>query len=767
VIGRKEVYRTLTIALLLLAARAGPVIAQRPDLETVIEVRVAGNQRLSANAILADVRTRVGEVYDETIVKDDQRRLLQTGRFESVTATRTQTDKGVIVTFVVVERPVVTAVIFEGNKAFTDSALAKDLTFGVSDAVNLFAIESGRQAILNKYRSRGHHEARVTLDMTALREERRVIYHIVEGPRVVVRKIRFKGNKFFSTWKLRQRVGVSARIWPFKRGYLDKEQMERDVHTIRNLYVSKGFLDAKVGRILTLSDEGKKVTVTFVIDEGPRYRVNRILFEGNEVFSDEQLSRRLSLAPGEYLTTLTLQRDVGKVQDTYGELGYIEAEVWAEKLYKEQPGIVDLVFQVKEANKYLVGKIMIRGNTFTQSRVIRRELGIYPRQPVNTVAMGESRRRLLETGLFRGVVIRPVGKEPDIRDVWVQVEESETAQFLLGASLSSNVGLLGNIGLTQRNFDILRFPTSWSDVTSGRAWRGAGQTFSLSVEPGTELSRFHVDWFEPALFDRPYSLGTKGFLFTRGREKYDETRFGGVVSLGHMFKNRWYGELAARVEGVDINDLDSGAPPEVVRDRGSHMLVGLKGTLVRDRTDSRWLPSTGDRLRISYEQMVGDFNFGRGVGEYRIYGTLYVDPTNRKHILAGRLGVGHIFGSAPVFERFYGGGHGSVRGFEYRGISPRSRGTNDQIGGDLMLFAGAEYEFPLIGEHLRGVVFVDSGTVEDTFEITTYRVSAGLGLRWIVPLLGPVPMNLDFGFPISKHGKDDTEIFSFSIGWMF
>jgi len=278
---------------------------------------------------------------------------------------------------------------------------------------------------------------------------------------------------------------------------------------------------------------------------------------------------------------------------------------------------------------------------------------------------------------------------------------------------------------------------------------------------------FDIAWFEPCLFDRPYSLGNKVFVFNYQRETYDETRYGDVVSFGHRFKNRWYGELASRVEGVRLDKLDHDAPPEVVADAGSHLLVGMKGTLVKDRTDSRWMPSTGDRFRFSYEQVVGGYTFGRDTAEYRIFRTLYVDALDRKHVLSGRVSAGNIIGDAPVFERFYGGGIGSIRGFDYRGISPRSKGTDEQIGGDFMTFAGCEYEFPIFGKELRGAVFLDSGTVEDTFTITTYRVSAGAGLRWVIPLFGPVPMSLDFGFPISKDRQDDTQLVSFSLGWTF
>jgi outer membrane protein insertion porin family len=749
----------------------------------VVEVRVQGNKQLSANAVLIHVKTRPGQPFSEDVVKADERRLLETGRFDSVVATRTQTDKGVLVVFTVVERPLVARLIFQGNKAIKRSELVKELTFGEGGPLSAFSVESGRQALLNKYKSSGYHFASVTVDKAALDAQRAVIYRIVEGPKVRVRKIRFEGNEYFGNFKLKQSIGTSARFWPLVDGYLDTEQIAQDVLKIRNLYLADGYLDAEVGRLMKFSEDRKDVTVTFLIKEGQRYRVNEVVFKGNSVFASQELAGRVKLGQGEFFTQLALQRDLKKVRDTYGELGYIEASVqssrqfldptaeppkWATHLGK--PALLNVIFEIKESDQFRVGRVDIRGNTVTQGRVIRRTLRIFPEQLFNAVALEESRKRLVESRLFEEVSITPTGRAPGARDVTVQVTEGRTAQFLIGAGISTNSGLLGTVSFTQRNFDILKWPTGWKQFIKAQAFKGAGQTLRIVAEPGTELMRFHIEWFEPALFDRPYSLGTQVFLFNRMRESYDETRYGGVVSFGHRFKNRWYGELATRAEGVRIDDLDDDAPPEVIEDEGSHFLTGFKGSLIRDRTDSRWMPSAGDRIELSAEQVVGSHEFVRANGQYRIYRTVYVDAMDRKHILAGRAAVGHIFGGAPVFERFYGGGIGSVRGFKYRGISPRSKGTDEQIGGEFMIFAGAEYSFPIIGtegQQLRGVVFLDSGTVEEDFGIETYRVSAGVGVRWVIPLFGPVPMAFDFGFPISKDDDDDDQIFSFSVGWSF
>jgi len=743
--------------------------------ERIEAIEVTGNEQIPDEAVLGYVKTRTGEIYDEQRIERDVQALLESGRFKSARASVSRSATGVTVTFHVTERPLVSALAFEGNKSIKDSELAAVLSFGTYSPLDRFDIRTGRETILAKYRSEGFHFAEVTLDEQALTERNEVIYRIVEGPRVYLRKVDFRGNEHFSDFKLALKTDSSAGVWlfslPVVPGKLDTDKVQQDIQTIRGMYRAEGFLEAEVDRILEFSDDKRRVTLNFVIDEGPRYVVSDVTFKGNSIFTDEELTRRISLGVGGFYTSLGMKRDVQKLKDGYGELGFVDTQVNGNYVYKTERGQVDLVFTIDEGVQQRVGQITIRGNEETQSRVIRREMRVFPDQLYNTVAVDESRRRLLETNLFEDVEIRRIPRGPDVSDIVVDVEERQTSRLAIGAGLSTRDGLIGTVDFTQQNFDIFGWPKSWKEFIHGKSFKGAGQTLRIVAEPGTEIMRFRVEWFEPYLMDQPYSLGLSSFLFTRQRSTYDETRVGGIVSVGHRFKNRWYGELATRIEGIQIDSLDTDAPPEVIADRGSHAVVGLKGSLTKDRTDSRWLPSEGDRFRLSYEQVVGDFNFGRANGDYRRYWTVYVDSLDRKHIIAARLSVGQIFGDAPVFERFYGGGIGSIRGFEYRGISPRSKGTNKVIGGETMFFAGAEYTFPIIGTpregQIRGVLFLDTGTVEEDFSLTTYRASIGAGIRWTVPFFGPIPISLDFGFPLSKGDEDDEQVFSFSLGWTF
>ena len=199
--------------------------------------------------------------------------------------------------------------------------------------------------------------------------------------------------------------------------------------------------------------------------------------------------------------------------------------------------------------------------------------------------------------------------------------------------------------------------------------------------------------------------------------------------------------------------------------------MSFQGRLVLNRTDRRFSPRRGDVLSLSYEQAVGDFTFGKLQAKYRWYKTLRVDELDRASVLALKAQVGYIVGDAPVFERFYAGGLGSLRGFEFRGVTPRDGPPFDddqRIGGQFKALAGAEYSFPLFAKTIRGVVFTDMGTVEEDFELTSWRASAGFGVRiFIENYFGPIPLEFNLAFPLAKDDDDDMQAFSFAIGITF
>jgi outer membrane protein assembly factor BamA len=439
--------------------------------------------------------------------------------------------------------------------------------------------------------------------------------------------------------------------------------------------------------------------------------------------------------------------------------------------FTDEAGLVDVTFKVEEGAPVRIGDIRIEGNRLTQDKVLRRELRFFPEEPVNTKLIDRARRRLEGTGLYKpgSVQITTIPtKTPEVVDVLVRVEEADTTNLILGAGISSNSGIVGNISLVQRNFDLTDWPKSPQDFWKGEAFRGAGQLLQIVLEPGTELQRYRVDFRDPHLGDTDYSFSTSLFYFDRGRDSYDERRIGGAIGFGRELSENLQAFLNLRLENINISNIDLDVPRDVLDVKGSSNLTSVEVGLVRDTTDSLLFPSEGYRASGSLEQagaLGGNYTFTRAVLDGRKYWTVTRDVLDRRSVLSVHGRVGGIFGDAPIFERFFAGGQGSLRGFEYRGIGPYKRGTN--VGGDFLALASAEYQFPIFEKTLSGVFFLDTGTVERNISMSAWRASAGVGVRFTVPFFGPVPFALDFGFPISKGKDDETELFSFSIGTSF
>ncbi len=758
---------------LLLAAAAG---GQVPDQTIVGAVHFEGLARVSETFCRGQVVTTAGQPFSQTLLDEDVRRLKRSGKFLSVGTTTDLQAGQLSVTFVVVERPVIQSIEFLGNVKYSDTELLRDLDLAPGDPLSVFAVRQRLAELQQRYQDAGHADIRVSVDEAALRDEQRIVFTIEEGPRVRLREIAFEGNTRFPEGELRRKTTASTYLPLLRTGDFNPEAAERDAAGLQNFYRDRGFLDARTSYRTDNLGPAEDLRLVFMIEEGTQYHIGEIRFEDHAACSEAELQSAMQLQPGAVMRQDWLRADLETLRRRYGELGYLYATLQAVPDFTETPGEVRLTIRITEGRSYTINSIPIRGNQQTQDRVIRRELAFFPTELFDTSKVERSEKNLRSTGLFQLVTITPVGNDPEGRSALVDVVESDqTTNFIVGGGIGSNSGVAGTVSFEARNFDLFDWPVSWGEFFRGRSFRGAGQYFRTEFSPGSDVSSFRIDFREPYLLNRPVRLGTSLYLFERGREEYDEERLGGLVSLGKTLESGplqdWSTEVAFRLEDVKIGDLEFW-PAEDIRDaEGHNLIMSVQGRLVRNRTDQRFFPTEGDLLSLSYEQAFGDFTFGKAQASYKWYKTLRMDAQNRPGVLGLKGEAGYIVGDAPVFERFYAGGLGSLRGFEYRGVTPRDGPFFDddqRIGGDFELLAGAEYAFPLFSDTFRGVVFSDMGTIEEGFELTDWRASVGFGVRiFIENFLGPIPIELNLALPIAKDGNDDTQVFSFAIGLTF
>jgi outer membrane protein assembly factor BamA len=220
-----------------------------------------------------------------------------------------------------------------------------------------------------------------------------------------------------------------------------------------------------------------------------------------------------------------------------------------------------------------------------------------------------------------------------------------------------------------------------------------------------------------------------------------------------------------RLEQVSIFDVPFYYPPAITEDVGDDFLAGARLAANYDSRDNYLRPSAGMQFEAGYEQIFGDHVYPLFSLEGSRYFTVYQRPDGSgKHVVAARSQTYFTQTNAPVYERFYAGGFRSLRGFAFRGVGPFELGLN--TGGTFSFLNSVEYQVPVLAsDKLFAVAFVDSGTVEEKIKILDYRVSAGVGLRIQVPMFGPVPIALDFGFPIVKADQDQRQMFSFWLGF--
>ncbi|QGJ71741.1 Hypothetical protein PBC10988_34480 [Planctomycetales bacterium 10988] len=352
------------------------------------------------------------------------------------------------------------------------------------------------------------------------------------------------------------------------------------------------------------------------------------------------------------------------------------------------------------------------------------------------------------------------------QDLNVTVEETETGRLSFGVGVNSDAGLIGQVTVDEQNFDWLRFPRGWADFRDGQAFRGGGQRFRLEAVPGTDVSRYVVSLTEPYAFDTAYSLSVSGSYYTRFYDDWEENRTGGRVAIGRAITHDLSLSFAFRGEDVEIRDPTVPTPPELAEAVGNNTLLGFRVSLTHDTRDSTFLPTEGHYFETSFEQVLGDFVYPRFSAEYRQYfllGQRFDGSGRRTLTVGGQMGI--TGEDTPIYDRFYAGGYRTLRGFDFRGVTPRSLGVG--VGGDFMAIGTVEYQMPITANDLfRGVVFLDAGTVEDEVEIDwdNFRVAPGVGFLVSIQALGPAPLAFYFGFPIATGEGDDERIFTFSLG---
>jgi outer membrane protein assembly complex protein YaeT len=765
----------LSVAALCLSAPTLLAQPGSPNRLIVADVLFDGVRNIPIEKAMLYLQTKKGQEYSDRVAQDDVSRLAASHLCKPLSVRTEPTGDGrVNVIFIVQEfRGVVREVEFVHAKHIDIKEL-REMTrvrrgMPLDPTMNQLACFE----IQEHLKTQGYYFANVSLIEGYHESHDRVIFNITEGPKVRVRSVHFVGqSELANEARLRTQIDTSRAFLQTWGGAFNPRMVDSDVFKLEEYYRNNGYLKAHVSRELRFSDDFKFVDITFHVQEGIRYRVQDYSLVGSKQFRTEELQSFMTLKKGEYFNAGEINKNISYITDYEGWRGYHADVKMIPTEVPDAPGLMRMQFLVDDKDQTKVGEIIVVGNTVTQDRVIRRMLqGLQPGQVLHYPELKIAERDLARLNIFemnpeKGIrpTLQVLDSPGPFKDILVKVEETRTGSLMLGAGINSDNGFVGSIVLNERNFDLFRWPTSFADFFDGRAFRGAGQELRIEAVPGTQIQRYTVSIREPYLFDQPYSLMTSGYYRDRIFAEYTEGRVGGRVDLGHQFTKEWGASLSFRGENVNVSNIALGAPPEYTEAYGRNTIIAPGMRVVWDKRDSFLRPTEGGKVEFSYEQVFGTNTFPILNVEGTRYFTLWQRPDGSgKHVLFFRSQVSWAGAEDPVYERFFGGGYMSLRGFAFRGVGPSVNGF--MVGGQFQFLNSMEYQFPIrANDNLYLVGFIDSGTVESRIGIHDYRVSAGFGLRITVPMMGPVPIALDFGFPIVKAQTDQTQLFSFWIG---
>ncbi len=685
------------------------------------------------------------------------------------------------------DKNIIRSIDFVNNRAFKDKALLKRVDFEVGDYLDPILADAYRRTLAEFYRKKGFPFAKVTLDSGQL-EQGRVVYTFDEGQKVKIASVNFSGNDSIKTSALKNVIKTKTTKWFFWPNYYVEEIPAEDVARLETIYHERGFLDFNIEAKRDFTNG--KLHITFEIDEGPSYTVGKIYFTGGTHFDDEKLLEGLQLEPGQVYHERRAQAHVRQVLKLYRENGFVDAAIEEKYLFTKDPNVVDIQYTIREGNQFRVGRVDITGNEQTQDKVIRRvldEYGFTPGKFYNAdlaprEGNGKLEQYVQQMTLSQEVIIRPVtpaGGADNAKDIKVDIKEGQTGSLMFAGGVSSDSDVIGQVILEQRNFDITDWPESFGEFITGNAFKGAGQTLMIRLEPGTIVSQYLVSFTEPYFQDKPLSLNISGSSWEREIERhgdhrlYDEKRTKGYIGFEKRYEDDWRRSIGFRAENVNVDSIYAYAPKEIKDVEGYTFLTGVRFGIGRDLRDDIFNPSEGYKFNVGYEQVVGDEDFGILQGNIVGFKTLYEDLADRKTVLATKLLAATTFSYAPPFERFYAGGTSiySIRGFDFRGVSTRGLQTDvadpqreDPIGSEWIFLANAEVAVPVVSDNLSALFFVDSGAIDTG----PYRAAVGTGIQILIPQWsGPMPMRFEFAVPFMKDDEDETRVFSFSMRGLF
>lgn len=725
----------------------------------VRDIKVEGLERVEVETVLSYVDIKKNTIIDDAKMDASLKQLYATGLFNDVSLN--MKNDGLLI-IKVAENPIINKVLFDGNDKVDDEMLKGELQLAPRSTYSRAKVQEDVQRILEIYKRTGRY-AVVVEPQIIERDQNRVdlIFKIDEGPLASINKVNFVGNRHYSDDDLQSEIMSKEsrwyRIFSSAENY-DSEKTNYDKELLRRFYFKRGYADFRVvSAVAELSPDKKSFVLTFVLDEGKRYKIRSL-----DIISDiadvdtAALKPAVQLETGDWYNADKVEKSVTALTDELGKKGFAFVDVEPEMTKDTAAGEIALTFHVKEGERIFVDRINITGNTRTYDKVIRREFRIDEGDAFNVSKIKDSRRNVENLDYFSKVNIETMPKDDNKADINVDVEEKSTGYFNVGVGYSTVNGALVRTGVTENNF------------------RGLGQRLGLDIGVSQRSQEYDVSFTEPYFLNRRLRAGFDLFRTEQDYQdegSYDSESTGGRLRLGWNYTDDLSQQFRYTLRQDKISNVDSEASYYIKEEAGKYNDSSVGQTIVYDKRDSAFNPKEGYFISFGNDVsgLGGDEKYLKFDAKLYQYYTLADYYTFKLFANAGYI-TGYGGKDVRLSNRYYLGGS-TLRGFDVAGIGARDKYTDDALGGNWMLYTGGEVMFPIGLDELgiKGRTFVDMGMLGKPDNINTSvveyssspRVAAGFGFQWLSPM-GQI--DIDFAFPIVKEDYDETQVFRLNFG---
>ena len=735
-------------------------------------IDISGNERIDSSIISSYLLLQKNTVYTEQNANESIKTLYETGLFKNILINFNEENGKLNIK--VQENPLITDVVFEGNKKIDDKILSSEITTTKRSVFSKNKINSDAKRILDIYRRTGRFLA--TVEPKIIEEEGnrvKLVFEINEGKPAKIRKIYILGAKAFNEEDLKDEIGSKeSKLLRFSSAETyDPYRVEFDKELLRRFYFSKGYPDFEVlSSVGEIDKNSKWFDITFLIEEGEKYNFGTVKITNNIKKIDVlELEKAIKIKTGKTFNADLVNSTIDSITNELAKEGFIFVNIRPLTSKNEEKKTIDIDFVIDESPRMYVGDIKIIGNTRTYDQIIRRELRLEEGDPFSLAKFDRSIQRIRNTGYFDKVEAQKVrSSDPNKIDIIIELQEKKTGELQFGVGYSTVDGANINIGIKESNL------------------LGKGQNLGLNVMYARYSKDISLSYGKPYFFDRNLYLGF-GLFYRKDEDRYSvdykEASYGGnlngIYSITEYLEQKlFYSLTKQKIENVSDDYLG-------IIENGTTLTSSIGQTLYYDRKDSRFDPTKGFSVNwtLEYAGIGGDKHYLKNVGSANLY--IPVLPSILTLRIGGRAGIIDGIGESvnPV-DAFYLGGN-SLKGFKYGGIGPRAKNIytgspvdGSSVGGKRYYVADAELRFPLglPKEYgIYGSLFINAGTLTGidgsstldknrVVDSSSIRSAYGFSIQWRSPM---GPLSFDFSKVLKKEYYDESQNFTFSFGSTF